>query len=57
VTAKAFAPAIDAILFADAVRYNKFVVARHADVVVAGIAFEAVIAGVRRWNGVSADIA
>lgn len=38
VAAEAFAPTVDAVLFADAVRDDEFVVAGHADVVVAGVA-------------------
>jgi hypothetical protein len=38
VAAEAFAPAVDAVFLADAVRHHEFVVARHADVVVAGVA-------------------
>lgn len=55
--AEALAPAVDAVVFGDTTGHDEFVVARHADVVVTCVAFEAVIAGVGRRNGVAADVA
>ena len=46
VGSETFAPAVHAVVFTDAVGDNEFMVAAHADVVVAGVTFEAVIAGV-----------
>jgi hypothetical protein len=57
VTAETFTPTVYAVFFSDAAAYHKFVVAAHADVVVACVAFETMVACVRRWDRVSADVA
>lgn len=54
---KALAPAVHAVFFADAVGDDELMVAAHADVVVACVTFQTVIAGVGGWNRISADVA
>ena len=46
VATETLAPAVDSVFFGDANRDVEFVVACHADVVVAGVAFETVVARV-----------
>lgn len=56
-TAETLAPAVDAVFLGDAARDDEFVVAVCADVVVASVAFEAVVASVGGRDRVSTDVA
>jgi len=44
VAARTFSPTVHAVFSADATRDDEFMVAAHADIVVAGVAFETVVA-------------
>lgn len=57
VVAEALAPAVTAVFFGYAAGDDKFVVAACANVVVAGVASEAVVAGVGGGDGMAADVA
>lgn len=57
VAAETAAPAVHAVFFADATQHQQFVVAVHADVVVAFVAFETVVAGVDGRDRVFAYVA
>lgn len=56
-TTKTLTPAVDAVLFGDAARDIQLVIAGHADVVITGIAFETVVAGVAGWYRDATDVA
>jgi hypothetical protein len=55
--AETLAPAVDAIFFGDAARDVELVVARHANVIVPGIASETVIARIDRWDRHTTNVA
>jgi hypothetical protein len=50
-------PAIDTVFLIDAARHVQFVVASHANVVIAEVALETVVASVDGWDRASADVA
>lgn len=56
-TSETLSPAVDAIFSGDATGHIQFVVAGHADVVVASIALEAVVTGVGGRYRISTDVA